>query len=84
MRTAKEGMKTINRVPAHSMDGAIAATVTMKTNPKLPRRATKESAEASASRALKTTGGLAEASTHGVAHHEPPGIQSMGVGHPER
>jgi hypothetical protein len=39
MRAAKEGMKTINRVSAHSMDDAIAAMCFVKTMNGLPRRA---------------------------------------------
>jgi hypothetical protein len=84
MRVAIQGLKTISGLPAHNLRGAIAATVTMKTNPKLPRRATKERCETSAIVTVKTIDRLAEASAHGVIHHEPPGIQPMGVGHPER
>jgi hypothetical protein len=54
MRTANTGLKTIEPMPVHGMDGAIAATVTMKTNPKLLRRARRWKAEASATSRLKT------------------------------
>jgi hypothetical protein len=84
MHAATTKLKTMFYVPMHSFGGAIAATFALKTKTRVPRRAARWKAEASASKALKTTGGLAEASAHRVLYYSCCENHSLCVGHPER